>query len=241
VDLNILLRATLVIRIRMNSIERINHMLRRLAKNRHLYLLPLIFIIFLGEWVLVHPYGNYNVTYYDELADAFLAGQMNLLRPPPPELLALPDPWDPVANLRFREASESPGQRFQGVHDLTLYDGKLYLEWGPFPALVLIPFRWIAGHDLPMGHFVLVIAMLAALAYATSAVKLARLSGLPPSRLMNVLIIPLFMLCPFWAFLLRRVAVYEIGVFFAQLCLSLALLSIVVAFDEQLNRGKEKV
>jgi hypothetical protein len=44
----------------------------------------------------VHADGAGNVTFYDELADAFAAGQTNLLRDPPTDLLALPDPWDPV-------------------------------------------------------------------------------------------------------------------------------------------------
>lgn len=212
-----------------------------LIKAPYIYLLPLVYIIFLFQWAVVHPYGNFNVTYYDELADAFLAGQVHLLRPPPPELLALPDPWDPNANRGFREAPDIPGQRFQGIHDLTLYDGKLYVQWGPLPALVIIPLRWVAGHDLPMGRLVLVVAVLAALAYAAATLKLARLSGLPQAQFMNCLIVPLFMLCPFWTFILRRIAVYETAVFFGQFCVSFALLSVVVAFDEKLTRGRDRV
>jgi hypothetical protein len=145
-------------------------------------------LILVFAWTVVRPYGDFNVTYYDELADAFLAGQLHLLRPPPQELLALPDPWDPNANRSLRMMPYTPGERFPGVHDLTLYNGKLYVQWGPLPALVLVPLHWIAHHDLPMGHLVLVVEMLGALAYAIAAVKLVRLSGLPRSRLLEVLV-----------------------------------------------------
>jgi uncharacterized RDD family membrane protein YckC len=109
------------------------------------------------------------------------------------------------------------------------------------PALVLIPLRWVAGHDLPMGHLVLIVATLATLAYAASTLILARLSGVPRPRQMGLVIVFQFMLCPFWAIPLSRIAIYEAGVFFAQLCMSLALLSVVVAFDQRLSHGKARV
>lgn len=40
--------------------------------------------------------------YYSPLADAFAHGQTHLLVEPAPELLALPDPYDPVANASYR-------------------------------------------------------------------------------------------------------------------------------------------
>jgi hypothetical protein len=75
--------------------------------------------------------------------------------------------------------------------------------------------RWLAGGDLPMGPLIVVIETLAALAYA-AALKLASLAGAPSSHFMTFLVTPLFMSCPVWTFLLRRIAVYETAVFFAQ-------------------------
>ena len=76
--------------------------------------------------------------YYALLTDAFLAGQTSLLVPPSAELLALPDPYDPAANGRFR------------LHDASLYHGKYYLYYGPAPALVLfLPFKVLTGSHLP--------------------------------------------------------------------------------------------
>ena len=76
--------------------------------------------------------------YYPLLADAFLAGQTNLLVQPSAELLALPDPYDPAANAQFR------------LHDASLYRGKYYLYFGPTPAIVLfLPYKVLTGSQLP--------------------------------------------------------------------------------------------
>ncbi len=55
--------------------------------------------------------------YYSPLADAFARGQTHLPVEPAPELLALPDPYDPVANAPYR------------FHDALLYQGRYYLYW----------------------------------------------------------------------------------------------------------------
>src|SRR5690242_17012939 len=53
--------------------------------------------------------------YYDYLGRAFAGGHLSLPLQPKPELLALPDPWDPARNGPFM------------VRDLALYDGRYYL------------------------------------------------------------------------------------------------------------------
>lgn len=74
-------------------------------------------------------FGNFQ----NPIADAFLGHQLSLKIKPPPNLLHLRDPYDPIANEKFRDT---------GLHDLTLYKGKLYAYFGPAPALLLyIPFR----------------------------------------------------------------------------------------------------
>lgn len=67
---------------------------------------------------------------YSQLAQAFLHGQTSLLLQPPPALLALPDPYDPVANRYVRK------------HDAILFNGKYYLYWGPAPALLIAAVCW---------------------------------------------------------------------------------------------------
>ncbi|HEY1907267.1 MAG TPA: hypothetical protein VGG91_14570 [Myxococcaceae bacterium] len=61
------------------------------------------------------PGGVSPFPYYSYLADAFLHGQTNLRLSPPT------------------------------LHDLSVFDGRVYLYWFPFPALVLLPFVAVWG------------------------------------------------------------------------------------------------
>jgi len=76
--------------------------------------------------------------YYPLLTDAFLAGQTSLRVKPPAALLALANPYDPVANAQLR------------MHDVSLYRGKYYLYFGPAPVVTLfLPYRLLTGSHLP--------------------------------------------------------------------------------------------
>ncbi|HVW19577.1 MAG TPA: tetratricopeptide repeat protein [Opitutaceae bacterium] len=80
--------------------------------------------------------------YYNLQVEGFRAGRLDLARPVPAGLAALPDPWDPRANQPFRDAAD-------GVHDLTFYRGRLYLYFGAAPALLLFwPYAALTGHFL---------------------------------------------------------------------------------------------
>jgi hypothetical protein len=198
-----------------------------------------IVLVLTLEWSVVKPYGVFNATYYDELADAFLAGQTSFLRLPPPAIMALPDPYYPKDNESFRLRPKIPGERFTGVHDLALYNGLLYSQWGPVPALMLIPLRALAGHDLPLGHVTLVLATLAEVAYGISAWLLARLCRLAPTPLTGSLLVVGLLLCPLWTFTLNRIAVYEISIFAGQFFVALAFLCVSAAFYRRLVQGRE--
>ena len=156
--------------------------------------------------------------YYNLLSDGFLAGHLHLLVAPDPGLLALPNPYDPAVNQNLA----------LGIHDLSLYHDKLYLYWGPTPALLLyMPFRLLGLGDLPdttaiflfaFVGFCFSIACLRALAQrfapdaprwmlGAAAVALAFSNALP--------------------FTLRRVAIYEIAIA-AGFCLSFIALYLVI-------------
>jgi len=82
--------------------------------------------------------GKDRSDYYNLLSDGFLAGHLHLALAPSPDLLALPNPYDPAQNVPY------------AVHDLSLYHDKYYLYWGPIPALLLfMPFRLLPLGDLP--------------------------------------------------------------------------------------------
>ena len=105
-----------------------------------LWFVAVIVFYFTTAWV-GGPASNWHgqtPEYYALLTDAFLAGQTSLLVQPPAELLALPNPYDPIRNAEFR------------LQDASLYHGKYYLYFGPTPALVLfLPFKVVTGSHLP--------------------------------------------------------------------------------------------
>jgi hypothetical protein len=63
--------------------------------------------------------------YYGLQTAGFRAGHLYAAIAPHPELLALKDPYDPVANAPYR------------VHDMTLYGGHYYLYFGVTPSLIV--------------------------------------------------------------------------------------------------------
>ena len=72
--------------------------------------------------------------YYALLATSFRNGELSLPLNPDPALLQLENPYDPAA----RQGIKVP-------QDLSLYNGKFYLYWGPAPSLLLA----MAGPFLP--------------------------------------------------------------------------------------------
>jgi len=74
---------------------------------------------------------------YHELTDAFLSGRVSLASGPNKELLLLPDPYDPKANLKWRR------------NDVSYFDGRYYLYHSPIPVLVLfLPIKIATGRYL---------------------------------------------------------------------------------------------
>ncbi len=76
-----------------------------------------------------------STQYYTLLADAFGKGQLHVDVEPGQALLEAADPYSPDIQRPFND----------DVWDLSLYNGKLYLYWGPVPALLLTPIQLIAN------------------------------------------------------------------------------------------------
>lgn len=104
----------------------------------HKYKYLLLILLFLSLWSIatnghlsmVNREARYGMGYYGKLAEAFSKGQLSLLVHPPTELVQLDDPYDISQNIEYI--------LIDGVNDASLYNGKLYLYWGPFPAIVRI-------------------------------------------------------------------------------------------------------
>jgi hypothetical protein len=92
-----------------------------------------IFFITAGTW------GDWIATtaYYDKLAESFAAGRLWIEEKPDPALLALPNPYDPKA----RSGIPYP-------QDVSLYNGRFYLYFGPVPALILVFIKPFIGGSI---------------------------------------------------------------------------------------------
>jgi hypothetical protein len=148
---------------------------------------------------------------YNQLTNGLLAGETSYPVRPPRGLLKLPDPYDPIANARYRAAS-LPGAPY-GIHDLSLYKGKLYEYWGVAPALTLfLPWRILPVGELPQSLGVAVFAVLS-LVFSLLLLRLLvrRLYPNAPSWavVMGALGLAFGNAVPF---LLRRPAVYEAAI-----------------------------
>ncbi len=103
--------------------------------------------------------------HYNLLVRGLQHGQLSLWKDAPPQLATLPDPYDPVANGKYRTGS--------GLHDMTYYKGRLYLYFGIAPALLLFwPWAALTGHYMFHHHAV---AVFSAVGFLVSAAVLRSL------------------------------------------------------------------
>jgi tetratricopeptide (TPR) repeat protein len=97
--------------------------------------------------------------HYNLLVRGFQLGQLSLDKAAPLELATLADPYDPVANGHYRTE--------YALHDMTYYDGRLYLYFGVAPALLLFwPWAALTGHYLFHHHAVAIFCAVGFLAGA---------------------------------------------------------------------------
>jgi hypothetical protein len=82
-----------------------------------------------APWAGNQPEGHYNLQML-----GFVRGHLHVALDPNPAMLALEDPYDPVANAAYR------------VHDMSLWKGRYYLYFGAAPTLLIfLPFHLITG------------------------------------------------------------------------------------------------
>lgn len=90
------------------------------------------------QWYKSHGFQEASYTYYNLLADAFLAGQLHLLIEPSQELLSSENPYDPEQH------------KYKSLLDASLYNNKYYFYFGPAPALTFfIPYKVLFTGRMP--------------------------------------------------------------------------------------------
>jgi hypothetical protein len=139
--------------------------------------------------------------FYDLLARGFLSGHLFTVVQPSPQLLALPNPWDPAVDDSLK------------WQDMVLYGGHYYLYFGAAPAVVLFaPWRIVTGHDLPENFAVWLLCFGGFLFACGSLLQVLELAEARVGpALLGVLFLALG-LCQPAPFLLNRVAVYEVAI-----------------------------
>jgi hypothetical protein len=100
-------------------------------------------VVWFFHWTVAANNGFANwddLDYYQMLVRGWKKGQLHLDHEPSPDLLALPDPYDPALNEGVK------------LGDATLYRGKYYLYFGSAPALtVMLPHSLLTGRTMTMG------------------------------------------------------------------------------------------
>jgi 4-amino-4-deoxy-L-arabinose transferase-like glycosyltransferase len=176
-------------------------------------------------WTVQPSFGDQSdeSSVYNMLADAFVHGQTSLLVKPKPELLALPDPYDPTQNGIYR------------LHDMSLYKGKYYAYFGPAAAaLVFLPWQVLFGSPLPDRLAVGLFALGAFIAACQILrMMIARWYPATSPRLYYFLCVTLGF-CNTYPFLLRRPAVYEVAISSSQLFL---LTGVALVLKAAFERG----
>ena len=108
----------------------------KVERTKAVFLFGHIWAIIFVIYAFFITFGNFttwkaSTRYYTQLADAFGKGQLHVDVEPGAALLAAEDPYNSEGRPAFDEQ----------VWDLSLYKGKLYLYWGPVPALLLTPIQ----------------------------------------------------------------------------------------------------
>lgn len=183
-----------------------------------LLVLVLAFYLWTAASSIPFTFTSTDTDVYNELTTGFLHGHTYLPITPPAGLLHLANPYDPVQNAPYNSA----------YHDLSLWKGHFYSQWGPTPVLTLFaPFR-LTGERMPQ----------------SLAVALFAFAGLVGAViLLHTLVARLVPRTPRWAlfvasfglaltntlpFLLRRPLHYEVAISCGY-CFAMAGLALVVS------------
>jgi hypothetical protein len=176
-------------------------------------LVAYLFIVTAGTF---DEWPTYNAL-YEQLAAGFKKKHLYLLLDPPPELVAKENPLDPVNAALW-------------VPDLTLYKGKYYLYWGPFPSLAILVARTVfkikrsIGDQYPCFAFYLIYVAAGAMLIRRLAQRL--FPGLPHSLVLMA--IAVFAFASPTPYLLATPGIYEAAI---GGCQAFLLVGLVFAFD----------
>ena len=169
-----------------------------------------------------------STRYYSLLADAFGKGQLHVDVEPGAALLAADDPYNNEGRPPFDD----------DVWDLSLYKGRLYLYWGPVPALLMTPLQRALNTRLP--DLYPVFFFFCGLLLVNSLILLKMRSFLHPSlplrNLIASLLVPGLILPIPWS--LGIPDIYEAAIGAGQFFLMGGILFTLLAFERNIDKTR---
>lgn len=139
--------------------------------------------------------------FYNLLAHGFASGHLYVPVDPAPQLLALPDPWDPTRNGEY------------GMQDMALYNRRYYVYHGATPALILFtPWLLATGRDLPESFAAFLFCFLGYLCWCGTLLRVLWWLKVRPAPPLLALLLIALGVCQSAPFLLQRVMVYEVAI-----------------------------
>ena len=177
-----------------------------------------VWFVSVGRWTDWPKTTNY----YDRLAAAFWHGQPSLLEKPDPALARLDDPYD------FNSRHGIPI-----LWDVSYYNGKYFLYWGPAPALILMGARLFTAREI--GDQTLVFALVSGTFLFSALLILALRKRLFPDLSWKY-VLPAILIAGFanpLPWLLNRPAIYEAAIAGGQFFLMAGLFLCFTAIERQ--------
>ncbi len=176
-------------------------------------------------WMLVWTTTTH---YFDQQADAYLAGQLSLLEQPSQELLGMANPYDWQARI---------DQNVSHLWDASLFDGRYYLYWGPVPALLAAGIKSITTTSIDDSALVFIFYC-GVVVFLTLLLRIFRRKIYP--QLPAWLLLPLVMFGGLSApllWLINRPSVYETAIAGGQFFLLIGLFtSLQSVYSKKLER-----
>lgn len=203
------------------------------SRRRQLVLLLLSGVCLSGYWAwAVTPdpspgdliaYASHE--YFPLVVEGWLQGRLDLPLPVSEDLLNLADPYDAEANEPFRYAGEL------GIHDLSLYQGRLYMYWSPAPALIaFLPWRLLTGSGLSTAWSVWAFTLGGWLFASMLLLQIVRRSLPQTGSVITCIALTTVGICNFSAIVLQRPTVYEVSISAAYFFTSLAWWQLSLVF-----------
>ncbi len=190
------------------------------------WFLALMCLIITFRICTINIHGSFNIFYYDLLAKNFTLGKL-YVKNAPEELLKLTNPYDSNLNEKIRIQKRN--------QDLCLYKGKLYMHWGPVPALVIAPFKFFF-HVYVMNGFIFLLVLTATQVLLANTLWSVTLKKNTTISIFLMIITTLTLgLLPGWSIISSRIAGYEIGVVFNQFFIAGFLFFFFQAYKKRIN------